>query len=119
METNNTQQLRPITVYYVHMEDERGAINNWKQCKDYACVVFARTIDEAIEKTKKIALNQEGAKFIKVLGIGHAKHEWVNSKEPCKSDPEYYSVRAKAALKSAKENGVAEYFQRREYKYDI
>lgn len=113
----NTSEWLPRTVYYVHMEDERGAVNNWNVCKDYACVVMARTINEAIEKTKKIALNQQGAKHIKVLGIGHAKHDWVNEKEPIKSDPEYYSVRSKAALDACKDRDLSEYLNKKEYTY--
>lgn len=113
----DTSEWSPRTVYYVHMEDDRYTINNWNVCQDYACVVMSRTINEAIEKTKKIALNKHGAKHIKILGIGHAKHEWVNEKEPIKSDPEYYEIRSKAALAACKDNGLEDYFKKREYTY--
>ncbi len=106
------QPYKPMTVFYVHVEDERGFINNWNKCRDYSCVVMARDYEEAIDKTKKIALNQENAKHIKILGFGHAKHEWVDEKSPMKSDPEYYSVRSKAALKSAKDGDILEHFSR-------
>lgn len=106
---------KPRTVYYLHMEDDRGAVNNWNVCRDYACVVMARTIDEAIEKTKRIALNQHGAKHIKILGIGFAKAEWVNEESPMKSDPEYYNVRSKAALESAKGKNLEDYFAKKKY----
>lgn len=113
----NTKEWKPMSVYYVHMEDDRGFINNWNVCRDYACVVMARTQKEAIEKTKKIALNQHGAMHIKILGIGHGKHEWVNEKEPSKSNPEYYSVRAKAALEASKGKDLSEYFTRKTNTY--
>jgi hypothetical protein len=114
-----TSDWLPRTVYYLHMEDERGALNNWNKCKDYACVVMARTINEAIEKTTNIAINQQGAKHIKILGIGHAKQEWVNENEPMRSDPEYYSVRSKAALEHCKKNGTQDYLVTKKYKYEI
>lgn len=81
------EQLRPIVVYYVHMEDERHIIHNWKIRRDYACCVMAKTINHAIEKTENIALSQPGAKFIKVLGVVPGKMEWVNEKEPLTQNP--------------------------------
>jgi endonuclease III-like uncharacterized protein len=113
----NISEWLPRTVYYLHMEDDRGAVNNWNKCKDYACVVMARTIEEAIEKAKKIALAQHGAKCIKILGIGHAKQEWVDESEPMKSDPDYYLQRSKAALASSKENKMEDYFKKKIYNY--
>jgi len=109
--TRENSEWKPRTVYYVHMQDDRGAVNNWNVCRDYACVVMARTINEAIEKTKVIALNQHGAMHIKVLGIGHAKAEWVNEESPMKSDNNYYRVRSKAALESAKGKNLEDYFK--------
>lgn len=109
----STQEWRPMSVYYLHTEDDRGFVNNWNVCRDYACVVMARTQNEAIEKTKAIALNQHGAKYIKILGIGHAKQEWVNEEQPSKSNPEYYSVRAKAALAASKGKDLTQYFSRK------
>lgn len=111
----DTSEWSPRTVYYVHMEDDRHTINNWNVCQDYACVVMSRTINEAIEKTKKIALNKHGAKHIKILGIGHAKHEWVNEKEPIKSDPEYYRIRSTAALEAYKQNQYLDYPSKKEH----
>lgn len=108
---------KPRTVYYLHMEDERGAVNNWNTCRDYSCVVMARTINEAIEKTKEIALDQHGAKHVKILGIGYAKEEWVDEKSPMKSDNDYYRKRSRAAIESAKGKDLAEYFSRKDYKY--
>jgi endonuclease III len=105
-----SSEWKPRTVYYLHMEDDRGAINNWNVCRDYACVVMARTINEAIEKTQAIALDQYGAKHIKILGIGYAKEEWVNEESPMKSDPEYYKTRSKAVLESVKGKNLENYF---------
>ena len=51
---------------------------------------MARTQEEAIEKTKKIALKREGSKHIKIAGIGHAKEEWVDEDKWLDTDPQYY-----------------------------
>jgi hypothetical protein len=62
--------------------------------KDYVCVVSARSQQEAIEKTQKIALNQKGAKHIKIAGIGFAKEEWINEEKWIETDPDYYREQA-------------------------
>jgi len=86
--------LKPYSVYYAHYKDHREAEPNWMRYKDYVCVIMARTQEEAIEKTKNIALNQHGAKHIKILGIGFAKEEWVNEERWMETDPEYYREQA-------------------------
>ena len=86
--------LRPMSVYYAHYKNSREAEPNWMKLKDYVCVVMARTQEEAVEKTKKIALNQHGAKHIKVVGIGYAKEEWVNENKWIETDPDYYREQA-------------------------
>lgn len=91
--------MSPYTVYYVHTQDERGALPNWRLCQDYACVVNAESQQQAIEKTKAIALNQSSAKFLKILGIGHAKSEWVNESRWMETDPDYYREQAQLLKK--------------------
>ena len=85
-------EFKPMSVYYLHFEDERGFINNWNRCKDYVCCVMARTQKEAIEITESIALQQNGAMHIRVLGIGHGKQEWTEMVQPLRSDNEKYRV---------------------------
>jgi len=86
--------MKPYSVYYAHYRDERFADPNWMRCKDYACVVRARTQEEAIEKTKTIAMNQPEAKHIKILGIGFAREEWVDENRWMETDPDYYREQA-------------------------
>mgnify|MGYP003657283686 CR=1 FL=1 len=83
---------KPMSVYYVHFEDEREVFPNWKNCKDHVCCVMARTNKEAIEVTKSIALDQEHARHIKILGIGHCKEEWTDFPQPMTTDEQ--NVRA-------------------------
>jgi len=85
---------RAYSVYYAHYKDARFAEPNWMRYKDYVCVVSARTQEEAIEKTKKIALNQPGAKHIKIAGIGFAREEWINEEKWIETDPDYYREQA-------------------------
>lgn len=84
-------EFKPTVVYYVHMKDERGAKNNWNVCRDYVCCVQARTVNEAIEKTENIALNQQGAAFIKILGVVPGKEEWINENSPLLTDEAKYT----------------------------
>lgn len=83
----NSIEYKPTAVYYIHMEDSRHIIPNWKIRRDYACCVMARTIEEAIEKTENIALSLQGARFIKIMGVVPGKLEWVNEKEPLTQNP--------------------------------
>jgi len=48
--------LRPYVIYYLHYKDDRFFINNWNICRDYVCCVEAESLEQAIEKTKEIAL---------------------------------------------------------------
>jgi hypothetical protein len=99
-------EYRPMTVFYLHFQDERFVLNNWNKAGDYACCVMARTQNEAIDKTTRIAMNQQNAMHIKVIGIGHGKVEWVDEENPMRSDPEYYSRIASRALEMAKKNSL-------------
>lgn len=81
---------RPMSVYYLHMEDTRALIPNWNKCKDYVCCVMARTQNEAIEMTRSIALDNQDAIDIKVLGIGHCKPEWTDYPQPMTTDEQSY-----------------------------
>ncbi len=87
---------KPMTVYYAHYRDTREAEHNWNNLKDYVCCVMARTQDEAIEKTKRIALKREGAVHIKIAGIGFGKAEWVDEENWLDTDPEYYHIHTAA-----------------------
>jgi len=89
---------RPYSVYYAHYRDHREAEPNWMRFKDYVCVIMARTQEEAIEKTKNIALNQHGAKHVKILGIGFAREEWVDEERWMETDPEYYREQARLLI---------------------
>jgi hypothetical protein len=77
---------KPMSVYYLHFEDSREVVPNWKNCKDYVCCVMARTQKEAIEVTQYIALSQKKAKHLKILGIGHCKEEWTMCEQPMTTD---------------------------------
>lgn len=83
-------EYKPMSVYYLHFEDDRGAIRNWNRCMDYVCCVMARTQGEAIEITESLALQQDGAMHIKILGIGHGKEEWTKMVQPMRTDKEKY-----------------------------
>jgi len=89
-------EYRPMSVYYMHFQDDRGFINNWNRCSDYVCCVMARTQNEAIEITEKLALKQKGAKCIKILGIGHCKTEWTEMVQPIRTNAEEYREKVKA-----------------------
>lgn len=83
-------EAKPMSVYYLHYEEEREVINNWNKCSDYVCCIMARTQNEAIEITKSIALRQKNAKHIKVLGIGFCKEEWTQMVQPMRTDEKKY-----------------------------
>jgi hypothetical protein len=109
---------KPYTVYYMHFVDERHIINNWNVCRDYACCVMARTINEAIELTKSHALNQQGAIEIKIIGIGHCKEEWTELPQPIKTDNARYAKEAQAAIERAKQHGVL-FKDQLKYKFEL
>jgi hypothetical protein len=77
---------KPMSVYYLHFEDDREAIPNWNKCKDYVCCVMARTQNEAIEVTRSIALDQKKARHIKILGIGYCEEAWTDYEQPMTTD---------------------------------
>jgi hypothetical protein len=113
----------PMTVYYLHYEDDRFTINNWNVCRDYVCCVMARTQVEAIEKVKEIASNQRGHRHIKIMGFGHAKEEWINEEAPITTDEAAYSkevnllfTRIKARNLSAKD--IYKGQEKQNYRYE-
>ena len=97
----------PMLVYYLHYEDERFIVNNWNVCRDYACCVMARTQLEAIEKVKAIASTQRGHRYIKIMGFGHAKEEWVNEETPLVTDESYYTEAVKAVFERIKARNLS------------
>ena len=97
----------PMTVYYLHYEDERLIINNWNVCRDYVCCVMARTQLEAAEKVKAIASNQRGHRYIKIMGFGHAKEEWVNEETPLVSDESFYTNQVNAVFERIKARNIS------------
>ena len=97
----------PMTVYYLHYEDERFAVNNWNVCRDYVCCVMARTQLEASEKVKEIAAKQRGHRYIRIMGFGHAKEEWVNEESPLVSDESYYTNAVNAVFERIKSRNIS------------
>ena len=87
-----TSELKPYSVYYLHFQDDREADNNWNRCQDYVCCVMANSQLEAIELTKKIALNQKKARHIKIMGVGFCIAEWTTLPQPMTTDEQ--SMRA-------------------------
>ena len=77
---------KPMSVYYLHFEDDREVFHNWSNCQDFVCCVMARTQNEAMEVTRYIALDQKKAKHVKILGIGHCKEEWTNYEQPMRTN---------------------------------
>jgi hypothetical protein len=93
---------KPMVVYYLHYKDDRYFINNWNKLGDYVCCVMARTMGEAIEKTRKIALNQKGAMNIKIMGISKGKEEWVNEESPSVTNEDIYTKHITALFERIK-----------------
>jgi endonuclease III len=98
---------KPMVVYYLHFKDDRHFINNWNRRGDYVCCFMARTIGEAIEKTEKIALNQQGAQHIKIMGISNGVEEWVDEEKPLTTDEENYARQVTALFERIKNNKAA------------
>jgi len=98
---------KPMVVYYLHFKDDRYFINNWNKRGDYVCCVMARTIGEAIEKTEKIALNQQGSQHIKIMGISNGVEEWVDEEKPLTTDEENYARQVTALFERIKNNKAA------------
>ena len=98
---------KPMVVYYLHYKDDRFFLNNWNRRGDYVCCIMARTIGEAIEKTEKIALNQQGAQHIKIMGIGHGKDEWIDEEKPLTTDEENYTRQVTALFERIKNKKTA------------
>ena len=97
---------KPMVVYYLHYKDDRYFINNWNKRGDYVCCVMARTIGEAIEKTEKIALNQQGAQHIKIMGISNGIDEWVDEEKPLTTDEENYTRQITALFERIKNKSI-------------
>ena len=106
-EKRESSESVPMMVYYLHYQDERFIINNWNVCRDYACCVMARTQLEAIEKVKSIAANQRGHRYIKIMGFGHAKAEWVNEESPLVSDENFYTQQVNAVFERIKARNLS------------
>jgi hypothetical protein len=97
-----------MTVYYAHYKSYREDEPNWNNLKDYVCCVMARTQDEAIEKTKRIALKRDGAVHIKIAGIGFGREEWVDEEHWLDTDPEYYHIHTEAMWKRMETRRILE-----------
>jgi hypothetical protein len=78
--------MQSYSVYYLHFNDDRGVESNWNKCQDFVCCVMADSQQHAIEQTTYIALNQNNAKHIKVLGIGYCKEEWTKEPQPMRTN---------------------------------
>jgi endonuclease III len=99
---------KPMTVYYAHYTNSREEQPNWNRLQDYVCCVMARTQDEAIEKTKRIALKRDGAVHIKIAGIGFGRQEWVDEEKWLETDPEYYHIHTEAMWKRMETRRILE-----------
>jgi endonuclease III len=102
-----SSEFKPMLVYYLHYKDERLSENNWNVCGDYACCVMARTQLEAIEKVKAIASNQRGHKYIKIMGFGHAKAEWVDEESPLVTDESEYTAQVTALFNRIQSKSIS------------
>ena len=98
---------KPTVVYYLHYKDDRYFVNNWNKRGDYVCCVIARTIGEAIEKTEKIALNQQGAQHIKIMGISNGIEDWVDEEKPLTTNEENYTKQVTALFERIKNKKAA------------
>jgi hypothetical protein len=67
---------------------------------------MARTIGEAIEKTEKIALNQQDAYHIKIMGISNGIEEWVDEEKPLTTDEEYHTKQVTALFERIKNKSI-------------
>jgi hypothetical protein len=85
--------MTPYSIYYLHYKDSRHLVNNWNSCKDYVCCVMAENVDHAIEITTDIALNQQSAACIKIMGIGFCKQEWTAFDQPMKTNENDYKLK--------------------------
>lgn len=88
------KEATPYVVYYLHYKDNRDMDPNWMQCQDYAACVMARTEKEARDKVEEIAMRQDGAVKIKVVGICKGEPDWVNEESPIFTDEKEYRKRA-------------------------
>lgn len=77
-------QTKPYIVYYLPYEDNRF-FQRSKKPEDYVCCVMAENQTEALRKTEIIAQNN-GAKYVKFLGVATGREEWVNETTPLR-DP--------------------------------
>jgi hypothetical protein len=67
---------------------------------------MARTQLEATEKVKVIASTQRGHRYIRIMGFGHAKEEWVNEEAPLVTDENFYTRSVKAVFNRIKERNL-------------
>ena len=87
------KEYTPHVVYYLHYKDDRDMSPNWMVCQDYAACVMARTINEAKEKVEAVAMKQNGAIKIKVVGVSKGEQEWVDEHRPIFTDESVYKKR--------------------------
>lgn len=83
----------PHVVYYLHYRDDRDMSPNWMKCQDYAARVMARTINEAKEKVEAIAIKQNGAMRVRIVGMAIGQADWVNEESPIFTDEAVYKKR--------------------------
>lgn len=73
--------MQPFIVYYLQYKDAELRLPYWNKKQDFSCCVMAKDMDQAIEKTKKIA-TKDNDSFIKIMGVATGKEEWVNEEAP-------------------------------------
>lgn len=73
--------MEPFLIYYLQYKDELLRLPYWNVKQDFSCCVMAETMDDAIEKTKKIATKGNDS-FVKIMGVAKGKVEWVNEEAP-------------------------------------
>ena len=70
----------PQLVYFYPYQD-KSLMKKQKGAQDHVCCVMASNTKEAIDKTKVICKNH-GMSYIKIMGMGEGKDEWVNETTP-------------------------------------
>lgn len=69
--------MKPYVIYYLHFKDEDLRIPNWNTKGDFVACVMAEDMEIAINKVKAFTCG-----FIKIMGVGMGKPEWVNENGP-------------------------------------
>jgi len=76
----STTSQTPRLIYFYPYED-KSLMKKQKGAQDHVCCVMASDTKEAINKTKVIC-NNHGMSYIKIMGMGQGKEEWVNETDP-------------------------------------